>query len=204
MALELNKKRLIQLLNTDLPGSEAQQRMSPTLREPFTAKGNCREAAVLLLLYPDENKRRMVFIKRNEYRGPHSGQVSFPGGIKEPHDKDHMRPALRENEEETGVPASEIKVLGALTSLVIPVSNFCVYPFVGWMDSKPSFQPDSTEVQYLICPEVSSLSDPKNRKTGIFDRGGITVSTPYIDIDGEMIWGATAMMLNEFIELIGY
>ena len=204
MTLELNKHRLIQLLNAGLPGREAQERMSPTLREPFTAEGKCREAAVMLLIYPDENKRRMVFIKRNEYRGPHSGQVSFPGGMREQHDKDHTRTALRETEEETGVPANEIEILGALTSLIIPVSNFCVYPFVGWMDSIPNFQPDSIEVQYLICPEIRALVDPKNRKTGIFDRGGTTVSTPYIDIDGEMIWGATAMMLSEFTALMGY
>ena len=204
MALELNKKRLIQLLNADLPGRKSQERMLPTIREPFTVKGRCREAAVMLLIYPDENIRRMVFIKRNEYRGPHSGQVSFPGGMKEQHDKDHTSTALRETEEETGVPATEIEVLGALTPLIIPVSNFCVYPFIGWMDSLPEFQPNTIEVQYLICPEVQALVDPKNRKTGRFDRGGTTVSTPYIDIDGEMIWGATAMMLSEFTALIGY
>ncbi|MEX0983366.1 MAG: CoA pyrophosphatase [Bacteroidales bacterium] len=204
MALELNKKRLVRLLNGGLPGRNAQELMSPNVRARFTVEDDCREAAVMLLIYPDENKRRMVFIKRNEYRGPHSGQVSFPGGMKEQQDKDHTSTALRETEEETGVPATEIEVLGALTPLIIPVSNFCVYPFIGWMDSLPEFQPDTIEVQYLICPEIRALFDPKNRKTGIFDRGGTTVSTPYIDIDGEMIWGATAMMLSEFTALIGY
>ena len=204
MALELNKERLVQLLNGSLPGRNAQERMSPTVREPFTVEGDCREAAVLMLLYPDKSKRRMVFIKRNEYRGPHSGQVSFPGGMKEGQDKDHKSTALRETEEETGVPSTDIVVLGALTPLIIPVSNFCVHPFVGWMDSMPDFRPDSIEVHYLICPDIRAIVDPKNRKTGIFDRGGTTVSTPYIDIDGEMIWGATAMMLSEFTVLIGY
>lgn len=204
MALELNKNRLIQLLNSGLPGREAHERMAPKLREPFNTEGQCREAAVMLLIYPDENKKRMVFIKRNEYRGPHSGQISFPGGMKEKHDEDHTSTALRETEEETGVPATGIEVLGELTPLIIPVSNFCVYPFVGWMDSMPEFHPDSIEVQYLICPDIRVLVAPENKKTGLFDRGGTTVSTPYIDIDGEMIWGATAMMLSEFTSLIGY
>ncbi|MCA1747650.1 MAG: hypothetical protein LC655_08130, partial [Bacteroidales bacterium] len=79
MTDQLSKKRLIQLLNGDLPGKGAQERMSPRVRFPFPGEGNCREAAVLLLLYTDKKALRMVFIKRNEYRGPHSGQVSFPG-----------------------------------------------------------------------------------------------------------------------------
>ncbi len=204
MAGDIKKERLAQLLKGRLPGKEAQERMSPRVSMPFPGEGDCREAAVMLLLYTDRQVLRMVFIKRNEYRGPHSGQVSFPGGMRETHDADHRQTALRETEEEIGVPAAEIEVLGTLTSLHIPVSNTCVYPFVGWMDSTPGFKPDSLEVQYLICPELQAVIDPKNRKQGAFNRGGRSISTPYIDIDGEMIWGATAMMLSEFMALIGY
>jgi len=202
MVEELSKARLVYLLNGKLPGKEAQERMSPTVRVPFPREEECREAAVMLLLYKDNQDLRMVFIKRNEYRGPHSGQVSFPGGMREARDADHRQTALRETEEETGVPAAEIEVLGALTPLHIPVSNTCVYPFVGWINAVPDFRPDSNEVQYLICPELNAVTDPDNRKTGSFNRGGTPVTTPYIDIDGEMIWGATAMMLSEFMALI--
>lgn len=200
----LSKVRLVHLLNGKLPGKEAQERMSPRVRVPFPGEGDCREAAVMLLLYTDNQVLRMVFIKRNEYRGPHSGQVSFPGGMREAQDADHRQTALRETGEETGIPTAEIEVLGSLTPLHIPVSKTCVYPFVGWMDSTPEFRPDSNEVQYLICPELNAVTDPGNRKTGSFKRGGTSITTPYIDIDGEMIWGATAMMLSEFMALIGY
>lgn len=202
MTGQLSKKLLIQLLNGELPGKEAQERMAPRVTVSFPREGDCREAAVLLLLYKDEKDLRMVFIKRNEYRGPHSGQVSFPGGMKEEYDNDYQSTALRETEEETGVAASEIEILGALTPLFIPVSNFCVHPFVGWIDFVPDFMPDGFEVQYLICPDIQTVIDLKNRKTGNFNRGGSTVTTPYIDVNGEMIWGATAMMLSEFMALI--
>lgn len=202
MTDQLSRKRLIQLLNGELPGKGAQERMSPKVRFSFPGEGECRKAAVLLLLYTDEKDLRMVFIKRNEYRGPHSGQVSFPGGMREEYDADYQSTALRETEEETGVTASEITILGALTPLFIPVSNFCVHPFVGWIDFVPDFKPDGFEVQYLICPQLHAVIDPENRKTGKFNRGGTTVTTPYIDIEGEMIWGATAMMLSEFMALI--
>jgi hypothetical protein len=200
----LNKSKLIELLAGELPGKEVQYRMAPKGRTVFSIDENCREAAVLILIYSEDDQFRIVFIKRNEYDGPHSGQVSFPGGMKELSDKDFSFTALRETEEETGVLSSRIEVLGALSPLFIPVSNFCVHPFVGWLDDKPDFVPDKTEVQYLICPTINRLIDPKNKKLGSFNRHGVQISTPYIDIDGEMIWGATAMMLGEFISLIGY
>ncbi len=204
MTGEINKDKLVQLLQGKLPGKEAHELMSPRVGLDFVRTGECREAAIMLLLYPDRHVLRLVLIKRNEYRGPHSGQVSFPGGMREAHDAVHQDTALRETEEETGVPASEIEVLGALTPLHIPVSNTCVYPFVGWINSTPDFRPDNKEVQYLICPDIRALADPLNRKRGSFNRNGNSISTPYIDIDGEMIWGATAMMLSEFMVLIGY
>jgi 8-oxo-dGTP pyrophosphatase MutT (NUDIX family) len=202
--VELTKEKLIELLKGDLPGKEAQERMLPRMDFPINDEDLCREAAVLILIYPDKNELRMVFIKRNEYRGPHSGQVSFPGGMKEEFDPDLKSTAIREAAEETGILASDIEILGSMTPLFIAVSNFCVYPFVGWLNSTPEFKPDRSEVQYLICPAISELFDPKNRKTGEFNRHGTTITTPYIDISGEMVWGATAAMLGEFMVLSGY
>jgi 8-oxo-dGTP pyrophosphatase MutT (NUDIX family) len=158
----------------------------------------------LLLLYPDSATTRVVFIKRNEYTGPHSAQISFPGGMKEAADADLAATALRETEEEVGVPADEMELLGRLTPLQIPVSNICVHPFVGWLGHTPVFRPDRSEVQYLICPAIAHLLDKRNHKKGRFNRKGAEIITPYIDIDGEMLWGATAMMFSEFMAILGY
>lgn len=199
---ELNKEKIALFLNGKLPGGRSQEKMKPEDRiQPLTGN-DFREAAVLLLLYPDMENIRLVFMKRNEYDGPHSGQISFPGGMKEESDEDYVRTALRETEEEIGVPSISIDILGALSKILIPVSNFCVYPFVGWINEVPSFSPDESEVQYLICPTLSSLCNPENKKTGHFLRKGKPVLTPYFDTESEIIWGATAMILSEFIDLL--
>ncbi len=201
---ELNRERLASLLGGELPGSGAQYRMAPEARLGPTQPEDCNEAAVMLLLYPDEGDLRIVFIKRNEYEGPHSGQISFPGGMKEQDDSDLQWTSLRETREETGADVTRDNIIGGLTPLYIPVSNFCVHPFVGWLDSTPVFRPDETEVQYLVCPTLSALLNPDNRKTGSFNRGGTVMETPYFDVEGEMVWGATAMIFSEFMALIGY
>ena len=204
MIPNINKSKLIELLDGELPGKEAQSRMAPKHRSISPLNENCREASVLILIYPENDQFRIVFIKRNEYDGPHSSQISFPGGMKEHSDKDFAHTALRETEEEIGVLSSQIQVLGKLTPLLITVSNFCVYPFVGWTNNKPDFKLDHKEVQYIICPTLNELIDPLNMKFGTIHHRGVQISAPYFDIDGEMIWGATAMMLNEFISLSGY
>lgn len=204
MIKELNKNKLQELLNKGLPGYSAQLKMEPEHRIKEGNISECREAAVLVLLYKDRGSHRIVFMKRNEYDGPHSGQISFPGGMKENSDPDLRTTALRETEEEIGIPAGDIEILGALSTLFIPVSNFCVYPFVGWLEKQPQFIPEKSEVQYLICPTLADILNPVNRKQGKIEKRGMQFSTPYFEIDGEMIWGATAMMLMEFIELIGY
>ncbi len=201
---KISRKRIQSLLKGTLPGSSAHIRMAPESRPVLSDAIACRDAAVMLLIYPELNLLKMVFIKRNEYDGPHSGQVSFPGGMTEDEDRDMAYTALRETVEETGVSASEIEVLGALSSLYIPVSNFCVHPFIGWSESTPRFHPDSSEVQYLICPTLHNLLDPDNRKSGMISVGNRKIRGPYFELEGEIIWGATAMILNEFIEITGY
>lgn len=185
-----------------LPGEIAQLLMAPDFRGNLDPSVNCKQAAVLLLLYPDQDELFTLFIKRNEYDGPHSGQISFPGGIHETTDADLAATAIRETDEETGVKGTDIELLGALTSLDIPVSNFCVTPFVGWIPYLPDFDPDPSEVQYLIRSSISLLMDPTTKQQGVLNLPRGNVKTPYFAIDQEIIWGATAMMLNEFIELL--
>jgi 8-oxo-dGTP pyrophosphatase MutT (NUDIX family) len=142
----------------------------------------------------------LVFIKRNEYEGPHSGQVSFPGGAYEPGDSSILGTALRETREELGM-SEKIEIIGTLTQLHIPVSNFLVYPVVGWTHSRPAFEPDPTEVQYLIESPVGTLLDPSSRDSETIFRHGKEIVTPFYKTGNEKIWGATAMILSEFLQL---
>jgi len=200
----LNREKLLDLLSGGLPGAAAWRRLAPEMRSDMEQATGCKEAAVMLLLYMDSNEVRIVFIKRNEYDGPHSGQISFPGGMREPGDRNLRNTALRETTEETGAYLSEENILGPLTPLYIPVSNFCVSPFVAWTDDAPVFDPDESEVRYLVCPLISELLDPGNLKSGTFRRHDTEIKTPYFDIEGERIWGATAMIFSEFMALLGY
>ena len=186
--------------SSGLPGEEAQQRMAPAYRGSFHHAGNPAKAGVMILLYPFRDEANLVFIKRNEYEGHHSGQVSFPGGAFETEDRTILHTALRETREELGM-SDEIEVLGTLSQVHIPVSNFLVYPVVGWTNSRPDFEPDPTEVQYLIESPVGALLDPSNRESETIFKHGKEIVTPYYKIGEEKIWGATAMILSEFLQL---
>lgn len=202
MNLRLDKKSIALLLEKELPGESAHLKMQPPGRPGRIENGKCRDAAVLIVAYQDGHDTRIVLMKRNEYNGPHSGQISLPGGIKENSDPDLSFTAIRETEEEIGVSSAKIELLGALSPLEITVSNFCVYPFVGWMEGKPEFQPDQNEVQYLICPTIKELCDPGAIKETEIKMDSYNFKVPCLAINGEIIWGATAMIISEFIELI--
>ena len=188
------------MLQKALPGEAAQLLMAPTFRGSFPDQGHAVRAAVLILLYPCQGETKLVFMKRNEYKGPHSGQVSFPGGAWEATDGTLERTAIRECREEIGVRES-IEILGALTPLHIPVSNFLVSPFVGWMENTPLFHPDPTEVQYVIEVSLRELLDPALRDSETLYHHKRSVEAPYYRVGEDKIWGATAMMLSEFLEL---
>jgi len=195
-----NKNAWIELLRHKLPGEKAQQQMSPTFRGNLTSSGSATEAAVLALLYPSNGKTRLAFIKRNEYDGPHSAQVSFPGGVREVDDLNLQETALRETREELGI-NGQIEVLGALTPLHIPVSNFMVYPFVGWIEKSPVFHPDPSEVQYVIEAALTDLLNPSNRDSETLYHHEQSIEAPFYRVGEEKIWGATAMMLSEVLHL---
>ena len=189
-----------EMLAEALPGEAAQLRMAPTFRGHFPEQGKAVRAAVLILLYPVGREIHLVFMKRNEYDGPHSGQVSFPGGAWEPEDLSLEQTAIRETREEIGL-AGDIEILGALTPLHIPVSNFLVSPFVGWIDNTPEFLPDRSEVQYVIEVSLRELLDPAIRDSETLHHHGRPVEAPFYLVGKDKIWGATAMMLSEFLHL---
>lgn len=202
--------KLQEQLAGELPGSRAHALMSPA------GRGNTEEyikelvsppknSAVLLLLYPAVNSIKMVLIKRPSYDGVHSGQIALPGGKVEDTDTDYQYTALRETSEEIGVDTHDIKMLGSLSRIYIPPSNFLVYPFVGWMNNIPSFKPDPKEVDLILSPNINVLLEDSVRKEGSFMAGGskgFMVKAPYFEVENEKVWGATAAILSEFKEIL--
>lgn len=192
-------------LSKPLPGLSGQNRMAPSdrtrLKFPTEPGKNSRTAAVLLLLYPRHGKIHTVFIQRPSYPGIHGGQISLPGGKSEPGDLFPEDTALREAREEIGVTPSRVLLLGKLSPLYIPVSDTMVQPVVGAITNPPAFRPDPTEVEFVIETPLEKLLDPLavHHKTEIWD--GHELHIPYYDLRGYHLWGATAMIMSEFIEL---
>ena len=194
-------------LKEPLPGKEAhlimapqpvdQRRFDPKLPEHH------RKSGVLLLFYPDSEHIFFPLIKRPNYPGVHGGQISLPGGKMEPEDFNVVQTALREAEEEIGVEKDQITVLGQMTDLYIPTSNFLVSPVVGFQTVVPRMTPEEKEVQRIISAQVSQVLDAGIRKRKNLDiRPSLRLDTPYFEIDGEMVWGATAMILSELSWLL--
>lgn len=194
-------------LDEPLPGRIAHELMATSLARltavpPQTAK----LAGVLCLLYPFNHATHLVLIKRiaaaNNDR--HSGQVSFPGGKFDATDETLTHTALRETFEEIGVAKHDVQVLGALTPLYIPVSNFLVHPFVAHTTYRPNFIPQPTEVDYIIELPLHDFFNKDNKKIKNLHLGnGFTINdVPYFSLNGETIWGATAMIISELLYII--
>ena len=203
--IELRRK-LREALARPLPGLAAQLRMCPQPRLKWNPERIAvRDGAALLLLYPLNVEPHLVLTVRGADLRHHTGQVSLPGGRVDT-DETIQEAALRETEEEIGVPADAIEIVGALTPLQIPVSGFVLHPIVGVAEQRPQFTPHEREVARIIEVPLALLRDPATarREMRVFVRDGATVDvdTPYFDIGGEKVWGATAMVLAEFLELI--
>lgn len=195
-------RRLKDELAKPLPGKAAQMKMSPALLKPGNNDGPARTGGVLLLLYPVNGKLCTVFNRRTEYPGVHSGQISLPGGIYNPNDLSLVHTALRETLEETGVGLNTGNVIGALTPLHIPASHTTVLPVVAFTENRPQFAHDPREVQYLIEASLEVLLNPENIRQTIMPVAGTKVDVPYYDLNGQHLWGATAMIVSEFLEVV--
>ncbi|MBK7128901.1 MAG: CoA pyrophosphatase [Crocinitomicaceae bacterium] len=160
---------------------------------------NYKLSAVLALVYEQGIDERIIIMERPEYDGNHSGQICFPGGRKEETDYTPLEAALRETYEETGITPDKIEILGALTPVYIPVSNYLVYPFIGYLNEPPVFHPDPHEVKAIHSFSLTELFKPENRiHTNVKSGKGILIKdVPAFLIDQKIIWGATALMLNE-------
>lgn len=180
--------------------------MSPSSRNPqlIRHKKAPKSSAVLLLLYLKKGEWHLALTKRHTYKGNHSAQISLPGGKIEDKDKSLLACALRETYEEVGIVCSEDVVIGELSPLYIPISNYMVQPFVATVDFEPHFVTDHYEVKHLIELPLAYLLNEEYKSHCELISQEQHISTPVYQLENDYIWGATAMILSELAEIIKY
>lgn len=193
-------------LSQGLPGQQAQYKMLPPERDKVKLESithsNPKRAAVLALLYPKQELPHIVLMKRSSYPGVHSDQISFPGGKLEDFDKNLEQAAVRESNEELGILPSRVSILGELTPVYIPPSNFLVNPFVGFSEERPEFVPDKKEVTEVLEVPFSDILNPDNLSNVKLKVRGNQIEVPAYTLNGHVVWGATAMVISELTSLI--
>jgi len=192
-------------LTGTLPGIEVQLRFASGLPrkgwKPGVYPSDAKVAAALLLLYPGSSGLMVPLTVRGSHLRRHAGQISLPGGAAEPGESLESA-ALREAYEEIGVPSEAVRVLGSLTPVHVLVSGFTLNPIVGITDTRPAFQAAAHEVDQILEVPLDDLQDASRIRTGTRIREGVAVEYPYFDLHGHQVWGATAMILGEFICLL--
>ncbi len=203
------EKRIVKVTKLKLPGESVQFKMAPMerlqeMKRVATNINLARRAGVMSLFYPSQNNEtRLILILRKTYNGVHSAQVSFPGGKLEIGDNTIQDAAIRETEEELGVSRRNISVIKKLTEIYIPPSNFFVQPFLGITKELPKFVPQEDEVEALIEVRLQDFMNDMNITTQILSTSYATnLEVPAFKLNGHIVWGATAMMLNEVRELL--
>ena len=198
--------RLERALTGPLPGEPAQLRMMPRPpREwpPDFNRARIRDAAGLLLLFPVENRPHLVLTVRAGTLGRHGGQVSLPGGVVE-RGETFEQAAIREAHEEIGLEPASVRMLGALTPIDIHVSGFRLHPIVATMPTRPTLNPADDEVSRILEIPLERLMDPNAVAWRTMTRDNRSVAVPVFLADDAEIWGATAMVVAEFLALLGW
>ena len=199
------ERALRQRLAGTLPGIKAQMQFVPLpVRGGWEAgryPPDARAAAGLLLLYPHESGIAIPLTVRGRGLARHAGQISLPGGATDPGET-LVEAALREASEEIGVDPGAVRVLGELTPVHVIVSGFTLHPIVAVTETRPSFMPAPGEVEEILEVSVDDLRDASRIRRGTRIREGEAVEYPYFDLLGHQVWGATAMVLGEFIYLL--
>jgi 8-oxo-dGTP pyrophosphatase MutT (NUDIX family) len=202
---DLDLSLLARRLHGEKPGLQSQLKMVPEHRrgdKTYQEAGDtCLRAGVLVLIYPREDGFCLVLTRRTSQVAHHQAQISFPGGQMDKHET-AIDTALREAAEEINLAPSEVRVLGELTPLYIPPSNYCIYPIVAAAEKRPVFRPAPREVAEVIEVPLDHLLDPQNIRSEKWPLRGMDVMVPFYFFQGHKIWGATAMVLAELLDLI--
>ncbi|MGR7811844.1 NUDIX hydrolase [Lacinutrix undariae] len=209
MNFEAFLKLVSKIEQLPLPGEVSQLKMSPPFRDNLIDNHKelmktSRKAGVMALFYPDVTAdTKLILILRKTYKGVHSGQVGFPGGKHEIEDANMKITALRETEEEVGVPIKNITVIKTLTQLYIPPSHFTVHPFLGYATKTPNFVKQDSEVEDLIEVSLQDfINDSNVINTYVTTSYSDKTEVPALKLNDFIVWGATAMMLSELKDLL--
>lgn len=197
--------RIRSALRAPLPGPAAQNLLAPRPREgwqPGVVPPDCRPGAVLLLFFPVAARPALLLTKRDVGLPNHAGQVSLPGGAVEDGESIEQG-ALREANEEVGLAPENVRVLGRLTPLHVPVSGFVLHPVLAVTDRRPELRPTPGEVERILEADLALLSDRRRYFVESRTFRGAEFQVPYVVVDGEKVWGATAMVLAELLSMLG-
>jgi 8-oxo-dGTP pyrophosphatase MutT (NUDIX family) len=203
------EQRISKIKDLPLPGEASQYKMAPEsrlqeLKRINVLKKNPRKAAVMALFYPTENfNTNLLLILRKTYRGVHSNQIGFPGGKAEIFDNGLLTTALRETHEEVGVAPNDITVIKEISEIFIPPSNFIVQPYIGlYKNPKPFVKQDAEVESILEVSLLDFLDETKIVSKKLTTSYAVDIEVPAFKLNGYIVWGATAMMLNEIKELL--
>lgn len=199
--IEFLEKRLSQ----NLPGRDAQIKMAPKPRtegemRKMEAPEDVYESSVLILLFPNEKGEIELTLTLRSEDINHGGQISFPGGRADKGES-VVETALREAREEIGVEPQDITIIGQLSDLYVSHSNNLVVPIVGYTNKRPDFTINPREVDEVFTVELRSLLHKKNLTVEDWELGKHIYKVPYWDVHRVPLWGATAMMLNELLDI---
>lgn len=199
------KLYLLEKLQQELPGKQAQLEAIPYRKIDYGTfnMDAAKKSGVLILFYLKENEPHIVLIQRPIYEGTHSGQISFPGGKVEEGDIDIEYTALREANEEVGIVIADVETIGKLTDMYIPVSNFLVTPVIGFVNYSPKFIIDKREVAEIVLVKLSDLIQiNKLILNKVKINTGLKIEVPSFELNGKIVWGATAVILNELRHIL--
>lgn len=207
--MNLTKEDIKTKLLQPLPGRVSHLKMSTKARLEELARlngnsNNAKKSAVLILLFHKNEKLKVIFIRRSFYVGIHAGQIAFPGGRFEEEDIEVKNTALREIEEEIGVSRDKIEILGRLSDIYVPPSNFMISVFVGYVEQEPIFKPDKREVAEIIEVDMDDFiaENVIQEKEFVVPSNNYSVKAPYYKVKNADIWGASAMVMTELLDLL--